>query len=322
MNPALSTDALLAKSQVYVQRAFRAQSAGDFEEYQLWASLALELLGKAALSRVHPALIADPQHFESLFAACGRPISPDVKTIIAKTLFNRLSHIDKSFDARRQRFCEQMSLRRNSELHSGESPFSGMSPEIWEPEFWGTVEVLLEMQELTLDSWLGAEDAKAPSQILEKTRKAREWAVSDRIKRSGEDFVNLHRDPKKRAKIIEDSKSFEWWKHRGKYYASADDATSHQCPACGATAVLLGTLWNEEVIDTDETYSVYDYEDGAGSYEYFETVEKLFSVEEFYCPACELHVFGTEEIKAAGIPEQFTTTEERKRQFEEDYGND
>jgi len=28
--------------------------SGDLDEYQLWASLALELLGKAALARIHP----------------------------------------------------------------------------------------------------------------------------------------------------------------------------------------------------------------------------------------------------------------------------
>jgi hypothetical protein len=130
MNPALAPDALYAKSQVYIRRGFRAQATGDFEEYQLWGSLALELLGKAALGRVHPALVADPQHYESLFAACGKPVSPDVRTIAAKTLFLRLGHIGKAFDARHQKFCAQMSLRRNSELHSGESPFLGMKPDV------------------------------------------------------------------------------------------------------------------------------------------------------------------------------------------------
>jgi len=130
-NPALERDALYAKSQLYIRRGLRAQADNDTEEYQLWASLALELLGKAALAKVHPALVADPLHYQSLFAACGRQLSPDIKTITAKTLFERLSHIDKSFDSRHQKFCEQMAIRRNSELHSGESPFSGMSAEAW-----------------------------------------------------------------------------------------------------------------------------------------------------------------------------------------------
>ena len=43
--PALSTDALLGKSKVYITRALAAKGRGDMGEYQLWASLALELVG-------------------------------------------------------------------------------------------------------------------------------------------------------------------------------------------------------------------------------------------------------------------------------------
>jgi hypothetical protein len=93
INPALTRDALYAKSQLYIRRGLRAQADNDTEEYQLWASLALELLGKAALSNVHPALVADPTHSNSLFAACGRQLSPNLKTITATTLFERLSHL-------------------------------------------------------------------------------------------------------------------------------------------------------------------------------------------------------------------------------------
>ena len=168
-NPALERDALFAKSQVYIRRGLRAQTDKDTEEYQLWASLALELLGKAALSRVHPALVADPTHTPSLFAACGRQLSADIKTITAKTLFERLGHIEKRFDMRHQKFCEQMALRRNAELHSGESPFSGMSAEAWEREFWGAVETVLAMQDETLDGWLGAE-AKLAATKARNTR--------------------------------------------------------------------------------------------------------------------------------------------------------
>jgi len=95
-NPALESGALYAKSQVYIRRGLRAQSDGDTEEYQLWASLAIELLGKAALAKIHLTLVADPTHYQSLFAACGHQLSPDLKTITAKTLFERLGHIDKA----------------------------------------------------------------------------------------------------------------------------------------------------------------------------------------------------------------------------------
>src|SRR5690348_10617393 len=116
---AIRKEGLLAKSRVYIQRAFRAKMADDLDEYQLWASLALELLGKAALANIHPSLVVDPTHFESLFAASGLNVSTDIKTINAKTLYNRLGHLSKYFDSRVKEFCDAISLRRNAELHSG-----------------------------------------------------------------------------------------------------------------------------------------------------------------------------------------------------------
>jgi hypothetical protein len=62
------------------------------DEYQLWASLAIELLGKAALSQIHPCLIAAPNSKESLFAAAGMSIGIELRTIPAHTLFDRMAH--------------------------------------------------------------------------------------------------------------------------------------------------------------------------------------------------------------------------------------
>ena len=50
ISAALSADALMGKSQVYIGRALAAKAAGSMGEYQLWASLALELVGKATLA--------------------------------------------------------------------------------------------------------------------------------------------------------------------------------------------------------------------------------------------------------------------------------
>jgi hypothetical protein len=311
MNPALSPEALYAKSQLYIQRGFRAKGGNDFEEYQLWASLALELLGKAVLASVHPSLVADPQHYESLFAACGRHISPDVKTITAKTLFFRLGHIEKAFDTRRQKFCEQVSLRRNAELHSGESPFSGMKPELWEREYWGAVVVLLEMQDGSLSEWLGADDAKAPAAIVEKANDARKWAVADRIKRAHEDFLAKYKDLRQREKIVEQAEGFRWWEHRARIHTVPDAERREECPSCRASGVLLGNIFHEEIVD-----ELPDEES------YMEVVERSFSVEEFFCPACGLHLFGTDEIAAAELLDVFTEVEEREREFEEDYNNE
>ena len=309
-NPALERDALFAKSQLYIGRGLRAQVAADTEEYQLWASLALELLGKSALAKVHPSLVADPTHYQSLFAACGRQLSPDIKTITAKTLFERLSHIEKGFDARHHKFCEQMSLRRNAELHSGESPFSGMSAEAWEREFWGAVEMILKMQDESLKSWLGAEDAKTPATILEQAQEAMQWAVKHRIERCKQDFETKYQDRKKRAQILEDTKHFRFWEWPFKRMAG-EGIDSVECPACHATGMRSGSLWNEE-ISNDQ-----DPEDPS-----VEWVELTYVTEDFLCPTCGLRLFGTKEIQAGGLPEEYTKSETRDREFGEEYGND
>lgn len=315
-NPALEREALYAKSQVYIRRGLRAQSDGDTEEYQLWASLALELLGKAALAKVHPALVADPTHYQSLFAACGRQLSPDLKTITAKTLFERLGHIEKAFDSRHQKFCEQMALRRNAELHSGESPFSGMSAEAWEREFWGAVETVLAMQDETLESWLGAESSKAPAKIIEQAEEALQWAVRHRVSRCKEDFEKKFQDPKRRQEAIDESKKLSWNDR------SWDGTSRTACPACLALGFMGGTLWNEEVVDTDPGWGSTD-EHGEWHGELpSETVEKTYSSEIFVCPTCGLGLYGVKEIAAAELDDEFSQTEDREREFYDDYGND
>jgi hypothetical protein len=129
-------EAIFAKSKAYVQRALRCKKADDLDEYQLWASLALELLGKTCLARIHPSLIANPQDQISLFAASGLNLGTDIKTIATHTLYDRLRHITKGFDESVKKFCDDISQRRNAELHSGEVPFKEMKLEAWESRYW------------------------------------------------------------------------------------------------------------------------------------------------------------------------------------------
>nr|VFJ93922.1 MAG: hypothetical protein BECKLFY1418A_GA0070994_103520 [Candidatus Kentron sp. LFY] len=312
VNPALHPEALYAKSQVYISKGLRAKRSGELDEYQLWASLALELLAKSSLSSsIHPALIADPQHYQSLFAACGHPLSPDIKTITAKTLFPRLTHVSKRFDTRVQKFCEQLSLRRNSELHSGESPFSGMKTEAWEKKYWHAIAVILEIQEKGLEQWLGAEDSKAPKQILENTDAAIKMAVQTRISHAREDFETAHKNIEKRAEYVQNNECTRVYSHRKEFDINIDSFELSDCPSCGAKGVLGGMFWEEEVcdeIDQDDPFVEY--------------VDKIYLSEEFLCKVCGLHLLGFKEIEASPLPEEFHEFDERKREFEPDYGND
>ena len=152
---AINGDALHAKSKVYINRALSKKGARDLDEYQLWASLALELLGKAALARKHPSLVVDPNHWQSMFVAAGINVTTDVKTIAAKTLFERLVHLVPRFDKTLQKFCQEIAERRNAELHSADLPFRTMRLEAWEARYWHACDTILYQMDFRWSNGLG-----------------------------------------------------------------------------------------------------------------------------------------------------------------------
>lgn len=306
---ALNKDALYAKSQLYIRKALARKSSNELEEYQLWASLSLELLGKSALASMHPSLIADPQHFQSLFAAAGVNVSTDIKTITAKTLFERLQHIIDRFDNKVKDFCNQVANRRNAELHSGDVPFAATQTEKWEAEFWYSVDVILGHMDKTLESWLGANDAATPLEILNNAKEAKKQSIEMRVERFRDEFYAMKKGDqdaalsKAKVHMPRDYRSLSGLNH--------EHIWTCECPSCGAVAFMGGEMVEEEVIDTNpDEYSVW------------ETVERHFSGEAFSCPTCGLELEGFDELDFAELDLEHTETDEREMDYEPEYGND
>src|ERR1700690_1061418 len=91
--------ALFAKAQRYIEE-MQAQPNDDWT-FVLWASLALEILARAALARVSPVLLADPDNRNNIYFARGHtPTMPKFvpKSIGITEVFNRLSAILPNFD--------------------------------------------------------------------------------------------------------------------------------------------------------------------------------------------------------------------------------
>ncbi|HSD37756.1 MAG TPA: hypothetical protein VLC92_09615 [Rhodocyclaceae bacterium] len=310
IHPALSSEPLFQKARAYIHRALGRKSSGDLDEYQLWASLALELLGKAALSSVHPSLVADPTHFQSLFAASGIHIATDVKTIAAHTLFERLRHLSAGFDESVKTFCNNISQRRNAELHSGEAPFRTMKLDAWEARYWHACQQILDIMDSSLDEWLGADKAKAPKDILDHAQKAVAAAVTVRIETAKITF--LARKKKEQADALAEASGKSAYHYRNLFKLMSDHEWEATCPACGGKAFLAGVQVSEEISETnpDEFGGVW------------EMVEKSFVAEEFHCPVCDLVLNSHDEIRAAGLPEDHSETEEREMEYEPEYGNE
>lgn len=305
---ALTKEGLLGKSKVYIQRAFRAKQAGDLDEYQLWASLALELLGKAALSSFHPSLVADPNHLESLFSASGINIGTDIKTITAKTLYIRLGHISRYFDTKVKDFCDAISLRRNAELHSGEAPFQDMHLDAWESRYWHAAQIILDILSSSLEEWLGADMARAPKEVVNEAEVAAVHAAKERVDQAEEHFKK--RRKKDRDSAINDSMTKYAYHYPSLFKWVGDHEWEVECPACTSQAFLAGASYGEEVLD--EEFSEESWE---------EEVEKYYGAEEFRCPVCDLHLDSRAEIEAVGIDPDHVETETREREYEPDYGN-
>lgn len=302
---ALNAEGLLGKSKVYILRALRSKESRDMDEYQLWASLALELLGKAALAKIHPSLVADPTHFDTLLAASGITVSTDFKTITSNTLYLRLQKLSRYFDKSVFKFCNDISLRRNAELHSGEAPFKEMRLEAWEPKYWHAAQIILDLLELSLEEWLGADQALAPARHVKEAHEATIQAALKRVEYAKESFAK--RKSGDRTAAIEESKIKSYYHYPTLFRSLGDNLWPVECPACTGRAFLSGMTYDEEVMDDSEADE--------------EEVVKYYGAEQLRCPVCDLHLDSREEIEAAGIDPDHEEIETREREYEPDYGN-
>jgi hypothetical protein len=305
---AINGDALHAKSKIFIGRALSRKGAGDLDEYQLWASLALELLGKAALARKHPSLVVDPNHWQSMFVAAGINVTTDIKTITAKTLFERLAHLVPRFDKTIQKFCQDIAERRNAELHSADLPFRTMRLEAWEARYWHASDTILNQMGSSLEHWVGAADAEAPRQLLDEAAKALDAAVNLRVEAAKERFAGHKKSERERLTSEADVRAPA---HQADLFKdSYDEIWSESCPACGCRAFMTGVQTGEDISEEHDEYAIW------------EVVDREFVGEEFQCPTCELSLVGSDEIHAAGLNYIHEDQQEREMQYEPDYGND
>lgn len=99
MSSSYDHEALWFKAKLFLNWAFEDGEHRTFDERALWASMALELLAKAALSKVSPLLIAVPTEEGANILIAAGLISGDARfeSIRARTLFKRCARAYKPF---------------------------------------------------------------------------------------------------------------------------------------------------------------------------------------------------------------------------------
>jgi hypothetical protein len=292
-------EALWLKAKAFLNRSFGAVDLSAFDEAALWASCALELLGKAALAKVSPLLVADPSDDgKSLLIAAG--LSSDFagfKSIQAKTVFSRCARAFPPFSEVR---ANQIAVSRNEELHSGGLPFAALHEDSWWQTFWALATVLVQAQDRTIDELVPADRIRGVEDHLARNAETVRLRTDSLIQRAVQRLqlldaavlsVKVHAELAARGASI-----------------SLEHLTAAECPACGSTGFLHG-----EYVDESDVH--YDEEEGVP----WETLNVY--AESFSCENCGLVLPEHEFVAAAGLPEDFTVEREYEPEYD-DYGND
>jgi hypothetical protein len=299
---ALTYEDLWNKAKALIDRAISKRDESAFDEFQLWASISLEILGKATLAKIHPVLVVNPEKFEFLLIACGHTPSDNYKTIMATTLFDRCKTVVKNFDKVAEGFCVEMANRRNADLHSGEVPFEGIAIDAWQPKYWQVTKLLLEAQGKKLEDYLGTEEAKAAEEIINDASLALTKAIEGRIRKHEAIFLKTYPE-NQRQQVFEHAQITI-------NARLSHDETDARCPACRSPGIMTG-----EYLTREDRGSTEDEP-------WISEVENFFGAEDFECIVCGLKLVGVDEVVAAGFDSGFTKLDYKETDYEPDYGND
>jgi hypothetical protein len=273
--------ALLSKARRYVEEMQRYSH--DDWQFAFWSSLALELIARASLAKISPALLADANEWTQLYFALGH--TPTAQKFVPKSIgigevLTRLQAINPKFEKELRDFCSIHTGMRNAELHSAELPFDDLKATTWLWKFYRSCEVLLASLSLDLDNLLGAEEAAFAKHQIDAATDEAAKAVLGTI--SFKEVWEAKREPE-RKKLAE------------KAQALALRQIGHvvSCPACTSDALLYGNPIAAPKKSLKEDLVV-------------ETQTKVPS--QFHCFACGLKIKGLSQLSAAGLGNPFKTT--------------
>jgi predicted RNA-binding Zn-ribbon protein involved in translation (DUF1610 family) len=294
------SDSLWLKANTFIDKAIAVGQAHP--DFGLWAALALELLARSALAKIHPALNADPQDDKNLLYAFGFPVVGQPRSLPAHSVYLRLEKILPDFRKPQRELCDYMALRRNAEIHTGEVAFPPADTSKWQPQFYGVCRVLCGAVGKSLDQFLGADLASAADKMIDAFAKGQEKAVKDKIAAHAKVFAA--KPPEERTKLADIADQQTKMLRIG--------SVRRTCPACGSFGVLRG----ERIKELEPKY-----EDGQL------VVDVEYLATEFQCLACGLHLATIDEIGIAGLELVFTVTtstdlhERFQPEYEDDYQN-
>ena len=299
-------EALWSKAKVFLNRAMDPGPGRSFDEQALWAFAALELLGKAALARVSPLLIAEPtEEGANLLIATGLiEGTAQFTSVSASTVFKRCQKAFRPFSASD---AQKFAVARNEYLHGSGIGFMTLAPQAWWPRYWALAVILVTAQDREIEDLVGPDRVHVVEAHLAQNAKNVEHRTEALISRARQRLAQY------RAGTLPARIQMEWQSNPD-LTIGLSYSTASACPACEEA----GTLEGDDGSDMSYEYA-HDEETG-------EVVDAWARVnvpaECFSCPTCHLVLDGYELIERANLPDTFETIDDNPEWPEPDYGND
>ncbi|KRF04337.1 hypothetical protein ASH00_14635 [Arthrobacter sp. Soil782] len=296
-------EALWLKGKLFINRAMDEEPI-SFDEQALWASLALELLGKSALAKISPLLIAEPtEEGKNILAALGIG-EGDGKftTVSASTVFKRCKRAFQTFDLDH---ANDIASARNEYLHGAGIGFGAISADKWWQRFWSVTSTLLDAQDKTIEELVGCERSDLVAKYLEQNKQYTAQRLQSLIDRAKQRYAQKLRGdlPEKLQKA---------WQSEMQLAAGLTHSDVATCPACGN----LGRIEAEDV-QNERSDGYFDYATGeSDSWGVADALPDYFS-----CAACQLVLSEYSLLEEAGLDEPFEVQGDEFRE-EPQYGND
>lgn len=296
-------DRLWLKARLFINRALEGR---EFEESAFWASAALELLAKAALSNISPLLIANPNDDgKSFMIASG--VTEDrggFSSVQAKALWSRCQRAFKPFS---ELEAAKISAARNDYLHAAGVGFDKLPADQWWAKYWAQATVLISHLDKEIDDFVGPARASQVRGYLRRNEEhltARLEALLERARHR----LAQHENETMSARLQREWNAFS--------VAYARHHTDADCPACSSNGQLEG----EETIERRvEGGSSYDEDEG---YWDDRTLWLVIGTDRFECPTCHLVLDDYELVLAAGLPDSFEVVGDLDDYYEPEYNNE
>jgi hypothetical protein len=293
---AWDADALRAKTRVYFDRAF--QHTPEDILFAFWCHMALELLARAAIASVNPALLAAPRKLGALLYGLGieDAEASEVESATCTQVYELCQRLVPGFGSAERATCEQARSRRNAELHTAAAALEDL-PRGWLGRFFAACRVLARQLGLELDDLIEADHATLLERLIDKDSASVRDAVREAIDAAKHRFAEMSKSERSWRRDATSRRSDPLRVSGFSAPAEASQSLPRAlrdipCPACKTSIPLRGEVIAHNPVRID------------GDGQLVETEVALPTL--FACPVCRLRLDGVAELAVAGLAEPVT----------------